>query len=333
MMIQNAVLHILDFNAHMCILSQRELDLSSDAAYEYVDNRIRRMVTDDSQQSGIFYASSTCASMVRELAGGQMDFSVFAAQAAQRLYDILLCCDEQRTTDVLTVLFQDDKDRRQAAVLLLDNKTAYTHQIFDDEGAVYNQFIRHCAILPGTTQKTEAYVLICLDDFTVRFSDKKRKLNGEDTYILPEHFLQCTAEISAKDAVKLVEKIAAKVAENYGGNTVSILSKTKNYLAECGDDSQLFSPHELGDAIFSDSPVMKREFSAQVGEAKLPDTVPIRREFARRAGKSHKIKTDTGIEITFPSEYVENTEYIQFINHPDGTISIELKHIGKIINK
>ena len=78
---------------------------------------------------------------------------------------------------------------------------------------------------------------------------------------------------------------------------------------------------------------MQQEFKEQLQDAKLPDNVAIQKEFAQRTGRSHKIKTDTGIEITFPSEYVENTEYIQFINNPDGTISIELKHIGKITNK
>ena len=40
---------------------------------------------------------------------------------------------------------------------MLDNKTAYTHQILDDEGTVYNKLIKHYAILPGMAQKAEAY--------------------------------------------------------------------------------------------------------------------------------------------------------------------------------
>lgn len=40
MMIQKAILHILDFNTNMCILSQQDLDFSSDVVYEYVDKRI-----------------------------------------------------------------------------------------------------------------------------------------------------------------------------------------------------------------------------------------------------------------------------------------------------
>ena len=89
----------------------------------------------------------------------------------------------------------------------------------------------------------------------------------------------------------------------------------------------------MGADVFGSSPAMAREFQQQVAEAKLPDVVAIEKEYAQKAGRSHKIKTDTGIEITFPSEYIENTDFIRFINNPDGTLSIELKNIGKIVNK
>ena len=66
----------------------------------------------------------------------------------------------------------------------------------------------------------------------------------------------------------------------------------------------------------------------------MPERVPVERKQVERAAvRNHKIRTDTGIEITFPSEYIENTDFIQFINNPDGTLSIELKNIGKIVNK
>ena len=333
MMIRKAVLHILDFNTNMCILSQKELDFSSDVVYEYVQKRVNRIVGDDSQQSGVFYATSAYKSMVEQYLDGALDFGEFAAQTARSLFDSLSRCDDSESLDLLVVDFQDDDNVQNLGVVLLDNKTAYTHQILDDDGAVYNKLIKHYAILPGTGQKVEAYGLIRCRDFSVRFVDKKRKMDGDDVYILPERLLQCTAEISAKDAVKLVGKIAVKVAEDYGGSAVEAMSKAKTYLAENAETADAFSPQALGEEVFADSPAMRQEFTSLLEEAKLPQDVPIRREFAQRAGKSHKIKTDTGIEIIFPSEYIENTDYIRFINNPDGTISIELKNIGKIINK
>lgn len=333
MMIQNAILHILDFNTNMCILSQKELDFSSDIVYEYVEKRISRLLKDANQQTGAFYATSQYHVLLQQFLREDISFIDFAAQTARSLFDILAHCDVPESLDVLVVDFQDDEDHRQIGILLLNNKTAYTHQIMDEDGTVYNKLIKHQAILPSMTQKAEAYALIQCQDDSIRFVDTKRQMNGEDVYILPDKLLQCTAIISAKDAVKIVSKIAAKVAEDHGSSTIEALSKAKNYLAENAETADTFSPQELGRDIFSHSQTMQQEFKEQLQDAKLPDNVAIQKEFAQRTGRSHKIKTDTGIEITFPSEYVENTEYIQFINNPDGTISIELKHIGKITNK
>lgn len=52
-----------------------------------------------------------------------------------------------------------------------------------------------------------------------------------------------------------------------------------------------------------------------------------------KANRSHKIKTDTGIEITVPSDFFNNPEYIEFISNEDGTISIAIKNVGQIINR
>ena len=85
--------------------------------------------------------------------------------------------------------------------------------------------------------------------------------------------------------------------------------------------------------VFKANPVQQEAAKKELADADMMRPLPVNREFATKVGEHHKIKTDTGIEITFPSEYIENTDFIRFINNPDGTLSIELKNIGKIVNK
>ena len=47
----------------------------------------------------------------------------------------------------------------------------------------------------------------------------------------------------------------------------------------------------------------------------------------------HKLKTDTGIELTIPTDYMDNIEYVEFNNNDDGTLSITLKHISNIVSR
>ena len=48
----------------------------------------------------------------------------------------------------------------------------------------------------------------------------------------------------------------------------------------------------------------------QIEHASLPKVTEVDRDYAVRTNKSHKIKTDTGIELTVPSDFFNNTDYI-----------------------
>ena len=85
MMIQKAILHILDFNTNICILSQQDLDFSSDVVYEYVDKRIERLLKDAGQQTGVFYATSSFQNVLQKLQMEEITFDDAAAAIAKNI--------------------------------------------------------------------------------------------------------------------------------------------------------------------------------------------------------------------------------------------------------
>ena len=127
--------------------------------------------------------------------------------------------------------------------------------------------------------------------------------------------------------------IAKKVAENHGESAVAAVTKAKTLMVEHTESSEYLDPVQVGREVFRSSPLMQQEYFEEVQKAGISEAVRIDREFCAKKGRQHKIKTDTGIEISFPVDYFENKEYMEFINNPDGTISIALKNIGKIINR
>ena len=62
---------------------------------------------------------------------------------------------------------------------------------------------------------------------------------------------------------------------------------------------------------------------------------PIEVEYVKpaRSDKVQKIKTDKGIEIIIPVDYMNSRDFVEFKNQPDGTISIQLKNITRITSK
>jgi len=325
-------LHILDFNSDICVFSQKELDLSNNEICAYITKHIEHIQSDDARKQGAFINGSLFRECLQNYISSNATFIDFTNIIANKLYDQVSVSDKRDSIDFMVVDFTNE-NISHIALLLLTNKVAYTHQVINDAGNIHNEIIKHHAILPSTAQKVDSYAIIRCDDLSINFSDKKRMIDGKDIFILPELLLQSTSTISSKEAIKLVNQITTRIAEEHGQNTTVALSKAKNFLVENAEISSSFSPAELGREVFADSETMQDEFERRISESELPPDIRIEKSFAIRTGRNHKIKTDTGIEITFPVEYFENRQYIEFVNNPDGTISIELKNIGKIINR
>ena len=332
MMVNKAILHILDFNSGISVFSQKELDFSDISTTNYIEKHIKRIDADSNKKSGIFQKDSSLYGILQKYLLNKIDFIELSIYIGNILYEQILRSDRLESSDLLVTEYFENNNR-YLAILLLATKEAYTHHVAQSGDTIYNELIRHNAILPNVSQKVDSYAIINLNDYYIDYSDKRRFIDGKDCFVIPNILLQCSQGVSSKETVSMLSKIAIEVAEEYGLNPTVAVSRTKTFLIENAELSEKLLPNEIGREIFSDSEEMQEAFERSVAQLNLPKEVKINRNLAVRTGKSQKIRTDTGIEISFPAEYFQNNEYIEIINNPNGTISIELKNIGKIINK
>ena len=90
---------------------------------------------------------------------------------------------------------------------------------------------------------------------------------------------------------------------------------------------------EAGKEIFKNNPSMQSDFDTAIKDAGFTEPVKMDQEATLKKMCKHKLKTDTGIELTIPTDYFDNIEYVEFNNNDDGTLSITLKHISNIVNR
>lgn len=334
MKINHAILHILDFESSVNVLSARELDLDSRAVRSFVVSHLRRARTGTDNKRASFSEDSAFAGELKAFLFGDREFIDFSQQIAEFFAGELAKADKAESTDILVADFDDDDDVRWFAVLLMVSRMAFMHEVDREGGEVRNDIARHYAILPSPSQKVASYAIVRASTMEVFYQDKKRKIAGEDTMIVPEGLLQCATGVSGKEVIETVTRIVEEVAEEHGANTAVALARAKEVVAERVEEDEELAPWDLAEEIFEDEPAMRERYEARAREERVPEHVPVERAQVERAAvRNHKIRTDTGIEITFPAEMLRNTEYVQFVNEPNGLISIELKNIGSIENR
>lgn len=352
MNINHAVLHVFDPVSCVNVYSQVELDLFDKLSKRYTEGHVRKTLGNIDACRGSFAEESAFAEELRAYFRGERGFLDLSVQIAEFLMGELGHADKADPTDILVVDFEDDPDasvramdeaeeraafegrgRRYFALMLLDIRQAYLHEVgTSEEGATRVSVARHRSILPNPSQKVSSFALVDARTLTVSFCDKPRTIAGEERWLIPDGLLQCTREASGREVLGTVARIAEEVAEEYGANAAVAVSRAKASASQAVEESEELAPWDLAEDVFEDEPLRKR-FEEALAEEGVAERVPVERAVAKRVARMHRIRTDTGIDVSFPAEYGENPDFIEFTSEPDGHISISLKNIGRIENR
>lgn len=334
--IKNSILHVLDANSGIKVISDFELDIDDDSVKKYLSRHLKKADNEYKLKFGSFKEESTFSRQFDEYVAEKLSFVDFSKFIAETIYQCVSTSDKMHSCDVIVCNYIMDEVPK-LAILKCNCKVGFTHQVYNPSGGVRNGIINHYAILPNAGQKIDEYVIINLLTYDVRFSDKEYYINGEDTNIMSDVLLKCTSDKAPIETIKLVNAIVEEVAESNGENVSLALSKVKSYINDKISLSENLTPNlhitDLGESVFADSKQMQDDYNEYIKKEKIPSDIKVNRNLIVQGSKTHKIKTDTGIELIVPVDYYQNKDFFEFINGDDGTISISLKNIGKITNK
>lgn len=360
--VRNAILHVFDFETGAKHLSERELDLSERPTRSYVQRHLRKVSNSPESRHGSFSEQSAFAEKISDYFHGYEDFVSLSQDIGLYFWEELRKSDDPGQCDILVADFddtdataqkakaantavgdalaqaleQDDYDtppQRRFAVILLPRRQTFVHDLRSIDGKTANDVVRTDATLPNPTQKVESYLVVDADTLSISFCDVARSIAGRDSYIIPDGLLQCTTEPSGKEVISTVTRIVEDVAEEYGLTPALAVSEAKAYVAERAQLGEVVMPQEVGERVFEDAPHMRESYERRAREEHLPEEVAVKRSAANRITKNHRIRTDTGIELSFPSEYARKSELISFEREADGSFRIILKGINHIENR
>lgn len=331
MNINHAILHIFDAQSAVTVFSEAELEFDTRAVKSFVTKHLKRSRNAADNHPGSFTQESAFAAELKRYFFGERTFIDLSQQIAEFLCEQLSHAEKPSSADILVADFEDDEETRWFAILIMESRMAFMHEVANDAGTVAAKIARHHAILPAPTQKIASYALVRSRDLAVLYQDKPRTIMGADTQLIVDGLLQCTTGTSAKEVIDTVTRAVAEAAEEHGANAAVALAATKAAMVEQVEVDEELPPWDIVDEVFAEEPALQATVRQKLEEEHVPERVSVERAHAERPSvRSQKIRTDTGIEITFPVEMSKNSEYIAFKNEPNGLISIELRNIGAI---
>lgn len=330
--IKRAALHILDSNNRLPMLTEREMDVSDGMINAFLTQHIEKVYDDASHRNGYFKSNSGLKYHLNSFKAKECDFIALSQTIANRFFEGLCNAEDGGVCDLI-VCELIINERSITGVLKLDNKLGFTHQVIKDENGIFNNIINHYAILPGTTNKILEYAFIDMDDYSIRYKGAKYRVEGEKADIFADILLECDYDISSREAVNTVTRAAKRITEENGGDTLETVARIKECVIENIEEKKEIKTQDIAEHVFDGRPAMRDEFNAKMERSSVPPTIEVNKYVAKKITSNIKLTTDIGVELSFPSEYYANSEYVDITNNEDGTISIKINKIGEIINK
>lgn len=331
--IKRAVLHVLDLNAGIPAISKGELEVSEELE-NYLARHIDR-VLDDPNTKGAFFASEDnnmryLCSMIKD---NEEDFLPITADIADKFFTFMQKNPDIPSADLVCCIAQIE-GAAWLCILKLNYKAGFTHWVNNFEAGCVNTIIRHQTLLPQEGQKLDECVLVNLEDMSIKIIEKQYEINGEKEFYLSGHLFRCICGLSDNAKLRIIDKVTKNLNKKYFDEDFEKAVRLKKAVSESFEETAAIRIDHIADKVFEKNLDVKREYVEEIARAGIIEKeIQIPDKIIEKKFKTHRIKTDTGIEIDFPLEYTDDPDRIEFINNPDGTLSILIKNVTKITNR
>ncbi|HAS73370.1 MAG TPA: hypothetical protein DCS67_04430 [Clostridiales bacterium UBA8960] len=322
MRITEAYLHVLDANSDVKLLSERHMHIDleiEDYASKHIEGFFEHLDIATNEIDAI-----------QKMNPLSDDFKETTLNVAELFFDVMKQCEEIKPCDLMCLKFE-----REGATLIgflkLNFRTSFAHAVELEDNLIVNKIIRQVTTLPYKTQKVEEGFLVDLTHRQVFIKDKTVTVDGRKTKYISEYVLGVGHTLTPKRKIDLIAKTAQKVIEKYDDKPLIATAKIKQMITSHLDESGGVNMESIVASCF-DTEVAKDAYLSELNDKGIdPDSITINETQKKKLKRTQKIKTASGVEIILPFEYVSRSENLEIVNHPDGSVSIQLKNLGELL--
>lgn len=329
--LKHAILHIIDRQTGDPVFSQVELDLTTEYIRDYLTKKIQKLATPQTK-TGRLLETSTIAQLVKQAPD---DFIAASEAIVQRWYEAYKESEDAPSADAFVVLYELDT-RMQLAFLKVNYQDGYTHFIDNGEAGIENNLILHRALLAGKTQKADEGITIDVESLDFELIEKKYSFSGEKYAYFSTKVIDAEPIPSLEENVKVIKKVAEKIGQKFETPTYNVVADLKEAVYDTIEESGHIDVSEVAQKVFKDNITAQLSFQEEVVEKGFVNQAPMMRdvrEISEKKFGKQKLKLSNGIELIVPLDVYRDPNLIEFINNPDGTISVTIKNVEEVINR
>lgn len=330
--LEKVIVHVLDCEHNTCIISTSCMEQMSLETETMLKTKAEKVFHSSSKKSGSFKEGSPVKAIINDLQKDQLTFIEGSKKIATWIFDNKMKFALYTQSDVVIALVVQE-GRRYLFVLENAYQEGMTHHLIQEGADITNEIVPYHTLISVNMIKNDRAFLIELSDLSLHCVENKVEIEGEKVNFYADVVLQSITTPSYKESVKNISKITEAMGEKYEIDEVELMPKMKSIIMDNVEKQIPIQTDEIANLLFADKPLAQTDFRDELKKKGVPNEVQVEYVKPAKIERVQKIKTDKGIEISIPVDYMNSKEFVEFKNQEDGTISIQLKNIMHITSK
>lgn len=330
--IQRMIAHILNPSENLILLSDSCMSDVDEMIQKALESKIGKIFTNTRRKKAQFLPDSPILSLLEEFKKNTCTFEEVSCRIAKRIFDKKMQAGQYENFDF--IMAEGTYDGRHY-IIGFENiyHEGITHTVQQQDMYSQNQIVAAKAMINSSLSKKEAAFTMEISDYEIYLIEEATAVEKEKRSLYETDILQCTSTLSYEQGVKVLAATCSELAEKYDLDEMTIVPKMKQIVKERVEQQEDIKLDEIANVLFDEKPQIHREFSDELQRRGFTQDISAEHMRPMKAQSVQKLKTDSGIEIIIPVDYMNSKDYVEFSNAADGTISIRLKNINKIISK
>lgn len=327
--IDKAIVHILDMSLNTPILSNKNLEIN-DEMYEYISKQISKIQLNPSSKKYDLKNNTENCDMLLSLNNVDNGFINVTQCISKNVFSIMKTCLDVKSCDLLYCTYKSEGIKK-LAMLKLNYKDSYIHKIEDVEGNRYNKVIKYNSTLPNLSQKPDESFIYEIDKNILYINEKKYIIEDEKSTIFSNFIFNQPFILSPKETYDTIDKISKKMVKQYFDDDVEKKMDIKKEIVNSFNTDGNLNIDNITEKVFESDTQIKQVFNEELKSKGIKDNnIKLDFKLDKKINKKQKIKTAEGIEILIPVEYLDDTDKIAFKTNDDGTVTIMLKSLNDV---
>lgn len=317
MEICNLILHIMDTTQNIFVPSDMELEKMNEEVYPIIESKLKKIFNSNDKKQAQFN-NSIVDKWIFDYKTSEISFVELSQQIASHIFEEKRKLNIFHTSDFIFALVKVN-DIRYLVGIDNENSSKLTHTTKEVNHQIFNEIITYKTLFSNSILKHDRI-------FIVEYSNSNLQLienaygNTNKRFVLQE-ILQCSSKPSYKEVVSVLSESVENMSSKYQLDSTQNLSTLKTMIMDSLEDQKILT-EEIAENIFSEQVVAKRDFKDELHKNGIDECILLENVRPRKSDKTQKIKTDNGIEITIPIDFMTNKEHVEFVTENDGTIEI-----------